>query len=791
MAEPAPSTTKIDPAGVAFFESKIRPLLVEHCYRCHSADAQEKRKLKAGLYLDTRAGTLAGGENGPALVVGKPGESKLIQALKWQNDLEMPPAEPLPASVVADFEKWVAMGAPDPRDGAIPSVVRTGPIDINAGKGYWAFVPPKKASVPAVKNAVWPRSDIDRYTLSTMEHKGVTPVADADPLILLRRITFDLTGLPPTPAEIEAFNTEASRDAGKAIEVVVDRLLASPGFGERWGRHWLDVARFAESRGDAKANNVWPDAWKYRDWVISAVNRDMPYNRFVAMQIAGDLLPPAAGESPDEGKVATGFLVVGNKAGTAFDQLEEQVGAMSVATMALTVQCARCHDHKFDPIPTADYYALAGILINTKQEEGIVPGKKAEPAPINPDGMMFVSDAVKASVAKGVDKKGKPVNNNKVNNPTKLAALTPSGNLRIQEGGDDKRLGEESPRGLLKVLADEHTPAIPPAESGRRQLAESLASPSHPLTARVMANRVWYHLMGRGIVATVDNFGELGDRPTHPELLDHLAVTFMDDGWSVKKLVRRIVLSRTYQLSIASNEANRKVDPDNRLLWQHRLRRLDAESLRDAVLTASGSLDRSQPGGSLIAALGATPGNKTGAAVVAANMHRSVYQPVLRGNVPELLEAFDFPDPSLPAGRRDTSVVPTQALLFMNHPFVMEHAEKTARDVMGQSADDSARLNRAYVLTIGRLPDAAESARDLAFVQQFKQIGVGAEQAPVDPSKLSKAELKALAQKKQQKQQQQQKQGKGTSLQVLAPELNAWATLCHSLLASAEFRFVQ
>ncbi|MEO7650901.1 MAG: DUF1549 and DUF1553 domain-containing protein, partial [Bryobacteraceae bacterium] len=489
----------------------------------------------------------------------------------------------------------------------------------------WAFQAPKQQEAPAVKGAAWTRGKIDRFILARLEEKNLKPVHDAGRAALLRRATFDLTGLPPTLGEIDAFAKDKSKNA---FAKIVDRLLASERFGERWGRHWLDVARYAESMGRTR-NYPFPVAWRYRDYVIQAFNQDKPYDQFIREQVAGDLLPAGTPEEKREKVIATGFLAMGahdlneaDRAQSRMDIVDEQVTAVSRAFVGLTVNCARCHDHKFDPIPTKDYYALAGIFGSTEMLGGLRvrpqfnAGYYSDAQLLKLDGLPAYTignaEEITRKRAEILDKTARLKKDRiqarqlarefgQLPIPENLAmgardASKPV-NFQVNIRGDAHTLGEVAPRNFVQALYEPAAdlPKIPDNGSGRLQLAEWLTRRDNPLTARVMANRVWHQLFGRGLVATVDNFGKMGSRPTHPELLDYLAVQFMDQGWSVKKLIREVMLSRAYQLSIDHDEKNFQIEPDNDMLWRANRRRLEVEALRDSMLLVSGQLDLKRP----------------------------------------------------------------------------------------------------------------------------------------------------------------------------------------------------
>jgi cytochrome c553 len=759
-AAEAPATA----AQVAFFEKSIRPVLVKECYSCHARTAE---KIRGGLTLDTRDGLRTGGDTGPAIVPGDAGKSLLLQAIKHQHDkLKMPPKKKLADEVIADFEKWIAMGAPDPREGRV-KVAKKNEIDIEKGRTFWSFRPPQKRPLPQVRDAAWPNGPIDRFLLAGLEAKGLAPVADADARALVRRVYFDLIGLPPAPEEVEAFVRQDAADRQAALGAVVDRLLASPRFGERWGRHWLDVARYAESSGRT-ANFAYPHAWRYRDYVIGSFNADKPFDQFIREQLAGDLLPARDDGEKAEFLVATGFLALGAKAHDTFnrrqfqmDLADEQIDATFQAFQGLTVACARCHDHKFDPIPQKDYYALAGIFRSTETCYGTIRVfLNAQPSPVvalpKDAGVTMPLEPLTAERRASIEKQMKDVRERmsqvsgrnaflqRIFLRDRITTLQAQLNLYEADGtpkplaigaregrfpsdspvyvrGELSKPGETVKRGFPQVLTTKQ-PAIQ-SGSGRRELADWVASRDNPLTARVMANRVWLHLLGRGLVPTPDNFGASGLPPSNPALLDHLAVTFAEGGWSVKKLIRTIVLSRAYQLSARFDEKNFEADPDNVLVWRAPKRRLEAEALRDTLLALGGGLDLTPPRGSAQARTG--EGNlgfgfrAGGPGGGPADRHRTVYLPIVRDRLPELLTLFDFPDPSLILGERATTTVPAQSLFLMNNPFVIRQAEGLADQLLTRGGDDAGRLTRAYLLCYARPPSEKELDNARKFVEGY------------------------------------------------------------------------
>jgi hypothetical protein len=754
------------PEQLAFFEKNIRPVLVQECYSCHATTA---KKIRGGLTLDTREGIRKGGDTGPAIVPGDAKKSLLLKAIKHaQDELKMPPKKKLADDVIANFEKWITLGAPDPRDS--PDKVVKAEINVEKGRTFWAFQPPKPQTPPAVRDAAWPKSAIDRFLLAEMETKGLRPVADADPRTLLRRTYFDLIGLPPTPEEVESFVKEWAARPQTALETVVDRLLASPQFGERWGRHWLDVARYAESSGRS-VNFAYPYAWRYRDYVIAAFNADKPYDQFIREQLAGDLLPAKDDREKAEFLIATGFLAIGPKAHDernrqqfALDVADEQIDVTFQAFQGLTVACARCHDHKFDPIPQKDYYAVAGIFRSTETCYGTIRVfLNSHPSPTlslpKEAGVTMNLDPLTAERRAAIEKQIQDTRSqmsqvtgqnaflrrilmqSRVSTlQSQLAQYETDGTPRplavgVREGrspsdsrlyvrGERSQPGETVKRGFPQVLTTRQ-PTIA-SGSGRRELADWIASRDNPLTSRVMANRIWLHLMGRGLVPTPDNFGANGQPVSHPALLDHLALSFSDNDWSVKKLVRTIVLSRAYQLSSQFDEKNAEADPENVLVWRMPKRRLEAEALRDAMLAVAGRLDLTPPKGSLVARggegnVGFRGRGGPGGDPIATDVHRTVYLSIVRDGLPEMLTLFDFPDPTLIIGERATTTVPAQSLFLMNNPFVIRQAESLADKLLASSDNDDGKLTRVYQLCFSRPPSEQELQSAKQFLANYGQ----------------------------------------------------------------------
>jgi hypothetical protein len=922
----AAESTPLKEHEIEFFEAKIRPVLIKHCYECHAADA---KSIRGGLLLDTRAGTLQGGDSGPSVVPGKPDESLLLESLRFES-YEMPPSGKLPDEVIQDFETWIKMGAPDPRKGK--SKVVSQQIDIAQGRQFWSFQPVKQSEPPQVSDPDWKQSAIDRFIRARQQ--SLAPSKRADRITLVRRLYYDLTGLPPTPEQIDEYLKDSSQEATARL---VDQLLASPHFGERWGRYWLDVARFSQSTGGGRSL-LYNSAWRYRNYVIDAFNQDKPFHKFIKEQIAGDLLESEDYRERQDQLIATAFLLLGptnyeqqDKEQLRMDVIDEQIQTIGRSFLGMTLGCARCHDHKFDPIPASDYYALAGILRSTKVlTPGNVSGWTKRPLPqpgqqeqqriayentlaqltadqkskqkelkklkaelntitLDDSAATLVGDWKQSTFYKDFIGKGY-IHDQQQAKGEKLVKFTPrklkSGrydvqlaynsaesrasrvpvtiktatgektvyvNQRVQptdgafaslgkfdfqgteeeeivvsnagtdgyvivdairfvsipvsttdgssqqdvnpeyqqtlskiktaqreiqalraeiaklkqnappevpeimsvyEGdepgdyhllirGNVHQLGKKVPRGFITVAQTATTPAIPIDASGRLQLAEWVASPENPLTARVYANRIWQHLFGTGLVRTVDNFGVRGETPSHPELLDYLAQRLIEQGWSTKALIREIVLSRTYQLSSHSTAEQRAADPDNRLLTHQNHRRLDAEAIRDTILFVSGDLDLEQHEQTV------RPGTKSEYGYEFKNNYRSVYIPVFRNRLHELLAVFDFPDPNLSVGRRNTSTLSTQALYLMNNPFVMQQAEQTAQRVQhAYPADQSARIDALFRMMLGRLPSQSEKANAERFLN------------------LSNADSDSA-------------------------QLVAWTAFCQTMIACIDFRYIQ
>lgn len=787
-----------DAEAEKFFSERVKPILERHCYECHSHQA---KKSKGGLVLDSRSGWQTGGESGPAIVPGKPAESLLLGAVQYE-DLEMPPDGKLPDESIETLQLWITRGAYDPR--VTKSARGAKGIDMESGRKHWAFQPIRPTTPPQVEDLRWPLDDVDCHVLAKIEQANLGPVSQADRYKWLRRVSFDLTGMPPTVAEIHDFESDKSP---KAREKVVDRLLASRHFGERWARHWLDLVGYADQVGTS--NSVFAEhAWRYRDYVIDTYNNDKPFDQFIREQIAGDLLPWDDVPQRASSITATGFLVLGDieiveadKEKLLVDIVDQQLNKVGKAFLGLTLECARCHDHKFDPVLQRDYYAIAGFFHSTstvfKTDRGVwsdinvvdLPETEAQKTA---RGEREEEHADKLSQWKTEQQQARE-NKAKLDEQLKNAELpqekrdkltkqrdaesarigqltkqiqhavffaptvpkvhgvrdveNPS-DMNITIRGNPRALGDQVPRGFLQVFSP--APAkVPVSQSGRRELAEWVAS--NPLAARVAVNRIWQKLFGAGLVRTVDYFGLPGDRPSHPELLEHLAARFIDEGWSQKRLIRSLVLSRTYGLDSAHSETAHATDPENRLLWRMNRSRLDAEALRDAMIFVAGQLQPSNGGPALpleylenVGGLNPTDVNPPNFRLAkwrpTQEFERTIYLPVIRDGAQPgpatLRNVFDFAQPSQFSGQRDVTAVPTQALFLMNSPVVRKHAAALAARLRGE-ADESKRLELLWLALLNRQITAEEQVESAEFLK-----------------------------------------GAGD---------NAWTELCHALLASNEF----
>ena len=682
---------------VAQFEREVRPILEKRCWQCHGPDKQEN-----GLRLDQRAALLAGGDSEkPAVVPGKSADSEIIRRVTASDPHDVMPAkgERLTAEQITALKRWIDAGAHWP---ASTVATAAGPITggriTDLDRQFWAFQPPRRSEPAVPANDKWVRQPLDRFILARFHDQGMEPSPEASPVTLIRRLTFDLTGLPPTPEDVESFTREAIANPKSAISIIADRLLASPRFGERMASLWLPLARFAEDQAHQVGEDTkffYPNAHLYRTWVIAAFNRDLPYDQFVKLQLAADKLPSAA---PGD-LAALGFLGLGpkyynrNRLEVMADEWEDRVDTVSRTMLGLTVACARCHDHKFDPVSTRDYYAMAGVFASTRMVNR------------RPDGK-----------AEKEDTKGDKMD------PGTLHIVEDGDlqNLNIFLRGNVEQKGPVAERGYIEVLTS-GPPRVFTAGSGRGELAEAIASRDNPLTARVMVNRVWGALLGRPLVNSPSNFGHSGERPSHPELLNDLAVRFMENGWSIKALAREIVLSATYrQGGGVVTSVNRGivisaqgVSDDGRTFERstestvprfHDLtffrgpRRLTVEQWRDAVLFVSGELTE-------------VPGAKSRPVDEPDNHQRTVYACVSRLQLNSLLAQFDYPDANVHAERRPITTTPMQKLFVLNSPFMQKRAAVLATRLAAASpGDEEARVTFAYRLLFSREPDNQERA---------------------------------------------------------------------------------
>ncbi|WP_145034373.1 DUF1553 domain-containing protein [Caulifigura coniformis] len=761
---------------LAFFEKRIRPLLVKHCYECHSADA---KSLEGDLLVDSRPMLQRRGANGAAVVPGDAEASLLIKAVRYVDEnLQMPPDGKLADAEIADLEQWVRMGAPDPRTTATKFAGKK--VDVAAAREFWSLRPLLRPQVPEVNGSDWPANDVDRFVLAKLQSQGLAPADAADKRALLRRVTYDLTGLPPTPEELQDFLADESPEA---FLRVVDRLLDSPRYGERWGRHWLDVVRYADTAGDNSDYPI-PQNHRYRDWVIDAFNSDLPYDEFVRDQLAGDLRGGATEKERQERIVATGYIANSRRFGSRVDDypqhltIEDTLDNLGRSFLGLTVSCARCHDHKFDPITTRDYYGLYGIFQSTrypwpgieldKEQRDLVPlvpvdqlaeavellrTRKGEQTRLNQE-VKRLKNALKT--AEGEDKarlvkeseaatavaeqhRGQPLPFEMV---YAVADAESPAEAAVQVKGDPAQPGDVVERRFLTVLGESKLSADCRG-SGRAELAEWILADENPLAARVMANRIWQHHFGRGIVPTPNDFGKQGKPATHPELLDYLASVFRDGGWSVKAMHRLILSSKTYQQSAMRSDEAVARDPSNDWLSGFPRRRLDAESIRDAMLALGGNLDLSRPGAHPF-----PPAHTWGFTqhkpfkAVYESRHRSVYLMTQRIQRHPYLAIFDGADPSTSTAARMSSTTPLQALFLLNDAFVHEQSRLIAERIVAEGGSTDERIQRAFTLLFSRpaVEGDVEAARD--FLEKAKSLAAAEAGAPAD--KAAPAEWQAF-----------------------------------------------
>jgi hypothetical protein len=825
-----------------FFESKVRPVLIKRCYDCHSTE----KKTKGGLALDTRAGWQHGGDNGPAIIPGDLTKSLVIKAVRYlDKDFAMPPKSRLPADEVAILEEWVKRGAPDPRNGETAKAAKPKrTINLDDGRKFWAFQPVANPAAPGVKDTAWAKDPVDRFLLAKLEAKGLKPAGDADRHTWIRRVSLDLTGLPASAEEVLAF---ANDNSDSAHAKVVDRLLASPAYGERWARHWLDLTGYADMIGTS--NEVFAEhAWRYRDYLIQAFNQDKPFDLFIKEQLAGDLMPASSPEQRASQLVATGFLMVGDleivnpdKAKMETDHIDTQLIKIGGAFLGMTMGCARCHDHKFDPVGLEDYYGMAGMLRSSPSSGKMVgfgvwstirsvplpesptqlterqkaeadhaaklAAMKADQAKLTEENKAIVAKlaalgkATQAKTAVPADKatpvattpppKPSPEQDALTKRRDEIAALLKTKGSEIQHAEffkskapkafamqDDAKPADMPiyvrgnpyapaavvPRGALRVASWDKFPAIPAGQSGRLQLAEWIADRRNPLTARVTVNRLWQKLFGEGLVRSVDYFGERGERPSHPELLDHLATRFMADGWSQKRFLRGLVLSHTYRLTSANHAEGLSLDPENRLFWRMNRQRLEAEAIRDSLLKVSGELATKSGGPSLALEIIENTGALAAAGINPPSYHhrksrpsqefeRTVYLPVMRNgpsSADKIRSFFDFADPAGITGQRNQTVMPTQSLFLLNNDLVRKRAGSLAKQLIDAHANEDARLESLWLRAWNRPITAEERTNARNFLQEITPLL----KKPRAPEALEAAR---------------------------------WQELCHSLLASNAF----
>lgn len=760
-AAPATPPQKIDPAQIEFFETKIRPVLAENCYSCHN-----DKKQKGALRVDSKVLLLKGGDSGPALIEKDPDKSLLIKAVKHKGDIQMPPGKKLKDEEVANLETWVRMGAPWPNDvpKAVTSTAENGFVISDEVRKFWSFQPVRNYAPPKVKNGGWAANPIDNFILARLEARGLAPNKPADKTTLIRRATYDLHGLPPTPQEMDEFVADKSPEA---YEKVIDRLLASPRYGESWGRHWLDVARYADTKGYVfNEDRNYYNAFQYRDWVIRAFNEDLPYDQFITLQLAADRLD--LGEDR-RGLAALGFLRVGRRfLNQQPDIIDDRIDTTMRGFQGLTVACARCHDHKFDPVPTQDYYSLYGVFASSTEpaDTPISPRTISEPWQAH-DKKVRETDAaednlIQAQVkilrerqkngeklAEDVEKTLAKFKESKLprddqlpkvevafEEPAreKLKALRteletlkksypPQPELamtmadadkpvdqRVFKRGNRGNQGEPAPRRYLAILAHGERPEWKNG-SGRLELAKTIASKDNPLTARVMVNRMWMQHFGAGLVRTPSDFGTRGELPTHPELLDYLARRFMDGDWSIKKMHKLMMMSSAYRQGNDFNEKAFAADPENLLLWRMNRRRLELEALRDSLVFTSGKMDSKVGGPAVDLWKAPYP------------VRRAVYGQIERQNLPGIFKTFDFATPDATSPQRFKTTVPQQALFLMNDEFVVDQARQLAsRPEMTSQKDDASRIRVLYQMLFARVPSANEIALGQKYLQRASAV---------------------------------------------------------------------
>ena len=737
----------VEPQGIELFERTIRPALVEHCYQCHSSDS---KRIKGGLKLDSREGMIVGGDSGPAINLETPATSLLLSALN-QDEIEMPPSGQLNQSIIQSFTLWLEEGAPTPS--SFNSASEKPAIDERDNRKLWSLSPIQRPKLPNIENRSWARNAIDHFILHRLESQGLQPSASASNHTLIRRLSYDITGLPP----IRDFETQETQERFPLrYEALADQLLASPQFGEFWGRKWLDLARYADTNGfDENYNYL--HAWRYRDYVVSSLNQDKAYDQFLLEQIAGDLLPPSSLLSERRAQVtATGFLTLGpkmlaeqDKDKLLIDIVDEQIDVVSKTAMGLTIACARCHDHKFDPISTKDYYALAGIFRSTQTmantdhvsfwTESILPDPNNESIKAEHQRSLEDLEAEIEILSASADSDEKSKNlkqaRNELKRLTKQGPLYPKAmavidgeakNLPVHIRGSHLNLGKTSvARGFPKqVSAQMSSFEIPKINSGRLELGKWLTAKDHPLTARVIVNRIWQGYFGKGLVATPSNFGLRGEKPSHPRLLDWLACELMENEWSLKHIHRLIVMSASYRQSSQHRDSAAKIDQENRFYWRQAQERLSAESIRDAILLVCDRLDFK------IGGIGEKANrNETyyrGKGEEFRSTRRALYLPVIRGRGYEMFNTFDYSDSGSHLSQRTTTIVPHQALYMLNAPMVNDSAEALAKTIQNYSNHSNAsrieEIEQIYERLFFRKPSTKESQQALNYLETLDTL---------------------------------------------------------------------
>lgn len=734
------------------FEKKVRPLLVERCLKCHGPETS-----RSNLRLDSKEGIIKGGKQGAVVVPNAPAESLLLNVVRRQGDLKMPPDGPLSTKEITDLELWIKQGAVYPQSNKI----------VRGTAEHWSFQPIELISVPNVKKREWIRNPVDAFILSKLETAGITPSKQADKRTLIRRVSFDLTGLPPTLSESALYLAD---DSANAYENMVNRYLASPAYGERWGRHWLDVARYSDSNG-LDENVAHGNAWRYRDYVVQSFNNNTPYNQFVSEQIAGDLLPFKSDSEKHAHLIATGYLTLGPKVLAEVDKkkmemdiIDEQIDTMGKTFLGLTLGCARCHDHKFDPILTGDYYSLAGVFKSTKTMESLVTIAKWNENTLanEKEAALLKEHTAKVTESKKkaedfLEEQRKVVASDKKLTLKEIEALlkdeskatlkklkdataalekaTPEfpSAMGVTEGkvsdvpihirGNTDRLGKVMPRAVPVVLSKANAPSFPEKASGRLELANWIASPSNPLTSRVMVNRVWRWHFGRGIVPTPDNFGLLGTNPTHPELLDWLANQFIQSNWSIKDLHKTIMFSNTYKQASTLIPASDEKDSSCSLYWRFVPKRLEGEVLRDSLLAVSGQLDKTMGGSLLQVKNRAFFFDHTSKDMTKYDSNRrSLYLPVVRNNLFVVFSLFDGTDAAVPNGDRANTTIAPQALFFLNSKLVLDASELLAQKSIENAPTQEAQVLHLYENVFGRNPTLEEADRAKDFLLQALKL---------------------------------------------------------------------